>query len=248
MPSPDLIEIKSSTTISPYVSKHVAATDWGGGFRAHPFGPSQLPFGWCGNRRELAPFLGRLPHRLSAARRLSRHRLPRCHDRSSQGGRLTRTDPRDRTRYRRYDRHNAGDLQSRTRPRDRPRGVPARRDGPRRCPRYVPLPSGPHRSTLDRCRRPPGRGGSLPRPSPSRRGRPLERGPWNGARHRHPDRRPDRRHPGGPPIKDVDTIVADWSIPDWSTYTYIPLKTRGAVPNFARGCPFTCRLSSQWKF
>lgn len=51
-----------------------------------------------------------------------------------------------------------------------------------------------------------------------------------------------------PPIKDVDTIVADWSILDWSKYIYIPLKTRVAVPNFARGCPFTCSFCSQWKF
>mgnify|MGYP005840898731 CR=1 FL=1 len=54
--------------------------------------------------------------------------------------------------------------------------------------------------------------------------------------------------PAAPPIKDVDTIVADWSILDWSKYIYIPLKTRVAVPNFARGCPFTCSFCSQWKF
>ncbi len=54
--------------------------------------------------------------------------------------------------------------------------------------------------------------------------------------------------PAAPPIADVDTIVADWSILDWSKYIYIPLKTRVAVPNFARGCPFTCSFCSQWKF
>jgi anaerobic magnesium-protoporphyrin IX monomethyl ester cyclase len=54
--------------------------------------------------------------------------------------------------------------------------------------------------------------------------------------------------PTAPPIKDVDTIVADWSILDWSKYIYIPLETRVAVPNFARGCPFTCSFCSQWKF
>ncbi|MEJ5231589.1 MAG: magnesium-protoporphyrin IX monomethyl ester anaerobic oxidative cyclase [Geminicoccaceae bacterium] len=54
--------------------------------------------------------------------------------------------------------------------------------------------------------------------------------------------------PAAPPIEDVDTIVADWSILDWSKYVYIPLKTRVAVPNFARGCPFTCSFCSQWKF
>ncbi|MCL6606598.1 MAG: magnesium-protoporphyrin IX monomethyl ester anaerobic oxidative cyclase [Geminicoccaceae bacterium] len=54
--------------------------------------------------------------------------------------------------------------------------------------------------------------------------------------------------PAAPPIADVDTIVADWSILDWSKHLYIPLKTRVAVPNFARGCPFTCSFCSQWKF
>jgi anaerobic magnesium-protoporphyrin IX monomethyl ester cyclase len=34
----------------------------------------------------------------------------------------------------------------------------------------------------------------------------------------------------------------------WDKYIYIPLNTRVAVPNFARGCPFTCRFCSQWKF
>lgn len=54
--------------------------------------------------------------------------------------------------------------------------------------------------------------------------------------------------PAAPPIQNVDTILADWSILDWSKYIYIPLKTRVAVPNFARGCPFTCTFCSQWKF
>lgn len=54
--------------------------------------------------------------------------------------------------------------------------------------------------------------------------------------------------PAAPPIKDVDSIVADWSILDWDRYVYIPLRTRVAVPNFARGCPFTCSFCSQWKF
>lgn len=54
--------------------------------------------------------------------------------------------------------------------------------------------------------------------------------------------------PAAPPIRDVDSITADWSILDWPKYIYIPLKTRVAVPNFARGCPFTCTFCSQWKF
>ena len=54
--------------------------------------------------------------------------------------------------------------------------------------------------------------------------------------------------PAHPPIKDLDTLTPDWSILDWSKYTYIPLNARVAVPNFARGCPFTCSFCSQWKF
>jgi len=54
--------------------------------------------------------------------------------------------------------------------------------------------------------------------------------------------------PAEPPIKDVDSIVADWSILDWDKYNYIPLGTRVASPNMARGCPFTCSFCSQWKF
>ena len=51
-----------------------------------------------------------------------------------------------------------------------------------------------------------------------------------------------------PPIADVDKIVADWSVLEWKKYTYIPMNTRVAVPNLARGCPFTCSFCSQWKF
>ncbi len=36
----------------------------------------------------------------------------------------------------------------------------------------------------------------------------------------------------------------------WSgrKYNYIPLNCRVAIPNMARGCPFTCSFCSQWKF
>lgn len=51
-----------------------------------------------------------------------------------------------------------------------------------------------------------------------------------------------------PPIADLDTIVPDWGILDWSKYIYTPLNVRVAIPNFARGCPFTCSFCSQWKF
>jgi anaerobic magnesium-protoporphyrin IX monomethyl ester cyclase len=49
-------------------------------------------------------------------------------------------------------------------------------------------------------------------------------------------------------VKDLDGIDPDWTILDWEKYKYIPLNTRVAIPNLARGCPFTCSFCSQWKF
>ncbi|MBK1658687.1 magnesium-protoporphyrin IX monomethyl ester anaerobic oxidative cyclase [Paracraurococcus ruber] len=54
--------------------------------------------------------------------------------------------------------------------------------------------------------------------------------------------------PAAPPIADVDKIAPDWGILDWGKYIYIPTGTRVAIPNLARGCPFTCSFCSQWKF
>jgi anaerobic magnesium-protoporphyrin IX monomethyl ester cyclase len=54
--------------------------------------------------------------------------------------------------------------------------------------------------------------------------------------------------PARPVIENLDTLTPDWSILKWDKYIYIPLNCRVAVPNFARGCPFTCRFCSQWKF
>jgi anaerobic magnesium-protoporphyrin IX monomethyl ester cyclase len=51
-----------------------------------------------------------------------------------------------------------------------------------------------------------------------------------------------------PTIKNLDSIEADWGILDWAKYIYIPLGVRVAIPNMARGCPFTCSFCSQWKF
>ena len=51
-----------------------------------------------------------------------------------------------------------------------------------------------------------------------------------------------------PTIKDLDRITPDWGILEWSKYIYIPLGVKVAIPNFARGCPFTCTFCSQWKF
>jgi len=51
-----------------------------------------------------------------------------------------------------------------------------------------------------------------------------------------------------PTVKDLDTISPDWGILQWEKYKYIPLNCRVAIPNMARGCPFTCSFCSQWKF
>lgn len=54
--------------------------------------------------------------------------------------------------------------------------------------------------------------------------------------------------PAEPTIEDLDRIAPDWSILEWGQYIYIPMNRRVAIPNFARGCPFTCSFCSQWKF
>jgi anaerobic magnesium-protoporphyrin IX monomethyl ester cyclase len=54
--------------------------------------------------------------------------------------------------------------------------------------------------------------------------------------------------PAEPTIEDLDRITPDWGILEWDKYIYIPMGVRVAIPNFARGCPFTCTFCSQWKF
>jgi anaerobic magnesium-protoporphyrin IX monomethyl ester cyclase len=54
--------------------------------------------------------------------------------------------------------------------------------------------------------------------------------------------------PAQPPLKNIDLLTPDWSLLEWDKYIYIPLNVRVAVPNFARGCPFTCKFCSQWMF
>ena len=49
-------------------------------------------------------------------------------------------------------------------------------------------------------------------------------------------------------VKDLDAINPDWGILEWDKYNYIPMNSRVAIPNMARGCPFTCSFCSQWKF
>jgi len=51
-----------------------------------------------------------------------------------------------------------------------------------------------------------------------------------------------------PTVKNLDAISPDWSILEWEKYIYVPLGVRVAIPNLARGCPFTCSFCSQWKF
>jgi anaerobic magnesium-protoporphyrin IX monomethyl ester cyclase len=54
--------------------------------------------------------------------------------------------------------------------------------------------------------------------------------------------------PAASTIKDLDGLDPDWSLLEWDKYIYIPLNTKVAIPNMARGCPFTCSFCSQWKF
>ena len=54
--------------------------------------------------------------------------------------------------------------------------------------------------------------------------------------------------PAASTVKDLEAIKPDWSVLEWEKYIYIPLGTRVAIPNLARGCPFTCSFCSQWKF
>jgi anaerobic magnesium-protoporphyrin IX monomethyl ester cyclase len=83
--------------------------------------------------------------------------------------------------------------------------------------------------------------------------RSLEDGRWPGQRHliKGLAFRDDDRvvaTPAAPTIKNLDAITPDWSVLEWSKYIYIPMGKRVAIPNMARGCPFTCSFCSQWKF
>ncbi|MEM1315672.1 MAG: magnesium-protoporphyrin IX monomethyl ester anaerobic oxidative cyclase [Pseudomonadota bacterium] len=54
--------------------------------------------------------------------------------------------------------------------------------------------------------------------------------------------------PAASTVKNLDAIDPDWSLLEWEKYIYVPLGVRVAIPNMARGCPFTCSFCSQWKF
>ncbi|MEM6666461.1 MAG: magnesium-protoporphyrin IX monomethyl ester anaerobic oxidative cyclase, partial [Pseudomonadota bacterium] len=54
--------------------------------------------------------------------------------------------------------------------------------------------------------------------------------------------------PAAPTVKDLDGITPEWGVLEWEKYKYIPMNRRVAIPNMARGCPFTCSFCSQWKF
>ena len=54
--------------------------------------------------------------------------------------------------------------------------------------------------------------------------------------------------PAAPTVKNFDAVEPDWTLLEWEKYIYVPLGVRVAIPNMARGCPFTCSFCSQWKF
>ncbi len=75
---------------------------------------------------------------------------------------------------------------------------------------------------------------------------PANRAEINGIAFRDGDRVVATQ--AAPPVKNLDTIEPDWGVLEWDKYIYIPMGKRVAIPNMARGCPFTCSFCSQWKF
>ena len=83
--------------------------------------------------------------------------------------------------------------------------------------------------------------------------RTLEGGAWTEDRHKVKGiafRADDKvvATPAAPTVKNIDAISPDWGVLEWDKYIYIPMGKRVAIPNMARGCPFTCSFCSQWKF
>jgi anaerobic magnesium-protoporphyrin IX monomethyl ester cyclase len=116
--------------------------------------------------------------------------------------------------------------------------------------RHLHVQAGSFGSPLGRCHRPRRGRGNLPRTHPYRRRGALARGKgfYQGPRL-HRRRRQDRRHPGSP---HGQGSRCDQSRLDISGMEQVHLcaarRTRVAIPNMARGCPFTCSFCSQWKF
>jgi anaerobic magnesium-protoporphyrin IX monomethyl ester cyclase len=75
---------------------------------------------------------------------------------------------------------------------------------------------------------------------------PRERASLKGIAYRDGDK--VVATPAAPTVKNLDAIKPDWGVLQWDKYIYIPMNTRVAIPNMARGCPFTCSFCSQWKF
>jgi anaerobic magnesium-protoporphyrin IX monomethyl ester cyclase len=85
--------------------------------------------------------------------------------------------------------------------------------------------------------------------------RALDEGRWTGIAasirgHRLPTTGPEIvATPAHPPIKDLTIARAPTGGCSSGTSTSTSAQqARGAIPNFARGCPFTCSFCSQWKF
>jgi anaerobic magnesium-protoporphyrin IX monomethyl ester cyclase len=54
--------------------------------------------------------------------------------------------------------------------------------------------------------------------------------------------------PATPTIKKRRRYLARLGVLQWDKYIYIPMNKRVAIPNMARGCPFTCSFCSQRTF
>ena len=63
-----------------------------------------------------------------------------------------------------------------------------------------------------------------------------------------PPGRQDRRHAGGRHGQGPGRHQARLGHPRLGQVQLHPMNTRVAIPNMARGCPFTCSFCSQWKF
>ena len=224
-----------------------------GGRLADSSHPSELPFRRRRNRRQLAAGLGRLSRRLAEGRRLSRRPLHRRDDqRPVRRCSCARSWPR-----RQPDVVGATAITPSIYKAERAlqiakEAAPERRHHPRRHPRHLHVSAGADRGAVDRRDR-ARRGRGDPR---SNLMRAIEAGDWPADAHEHQGHRLSRRgrRPrSSRPRRRRRSRTSTRSIPtgaSWngSKYNYIPMNCRVAIPNMARGCPFTCSFCSQWKF